>query len=64
MASFNFDPDLIFLTEVWVNSCELNSLQIHDYTILDACNNQYRSGGVVAYVRKGLKFTYTKKNLP
>lgn len=39
----------IILTEVWINSHEVNLYKINDHNSHSHCNNDYRSGGVVVY---------------
>lgn len=44
----------IVLSEVWIGSDELNLYNIPGYSILANCNDDYRAGGVVCYVKDGI----------
>lgn len=43
-------PDIICLTETWIGSHEKNLYNIAGYKMLDNCNDDYKSGGVLIYV--------------
>lgn len=43
-------PDIIVLSEIWINDCESDAFSINGYCHYFACNNEYRAGGVVVYV--------------
>jgi len=44
-------PDLIFLSEVWIYSFESCLLEINGYTLFSKCNNNYRAGGILSFVK-------------
>jgi hypothetical protein len=50
---------LIVLSEVWINSDELNLYKIPDYKMFAQCNNTYRAGGVICYVLDSVCVTET-----
>lgn len=50
----NFDPDVICLTEVWIGSSEASLYNVQGYRLFHACNDVYRSGGVVIFVKSSL----------
>lgn len=58
LASFKSLPQMIFLSEVWIGSDEVSLYQLDNYKVYDGCNNTYRSGGVVAYVRDNLSCNF------
>lgn len=43
-------PDVIVLTEVWINDNECNLYNIDGYQKFTKCNNSYRAGGIIVYV--------------
>lgn len=43
-------PDVILLTEVWIDDDELNLFQIPEFATFAKCNSLYRAGGVVIYI--------------
>lgn len=56
-------PDILFFSEVWINSDELNAYSLNNFTTVDCCNNSYTAGGIVGYVKNGVSFTSNVKNL-
>lgn len=44
-------PDFIILNEIWIMSNEINSYKIEGFDMFTLCNDSYRSGGVVMYIR-------------
>jgi len=44
-------PDFIFLSEVWIYQFESSMFCIPGYQIFACCNNNYRAGGVLAFVK-------------
>lgn len=63
LSCLNIKPHIIFLTEVWIDSTEINFYNLDEYILLDCCNNDYRSGGVLAYVRNDIHFTFSSTHL-
>lgn len=47
-------PHFLFLTETWIHECERGNYQLPDYTLHTSCNENYRSGGVAAFVRRNI----------
>lgn len=43
--------DILVLTEIWIYSCELNIYNINGYNQYAKCNDDYRSGGVIVFVK-------------
>ena len=56
-------PSFVFLSEVWINSNELFLYNLDDFVLTGACNNTYRSGGVVAYYDSELNCSSSAYNL-
>lgn len=48
-------PDIIVLSEIWINSDESNLYTIPDYNLYLKCNDQYRAGGVAVYIKDSFK---------
>lgn len=44
-------PDIIILTEIWINSNEISMFQLPGYSILCNCNETYRAGGIIIFCR-------------
>lgn len=51
LSIMSIKPDLVILTEVWIMSNEVNLYKIDGFDMFANCNDSYRSGGVVVYVR-------------
>jgi hypothetical protein len=51
IQSFHKQPDLIFLTEVWVFDNEVDLYRIPGYKCLYCLNNSYAAGGVCVFVK-------------
>jgi hypothetical protein len=51
LESEKLSPDIIVLTEIWVNRDEINFYKIPGYNVYSRCNESYRSGGVAVYIR-------------
>lgn len=47
-------PDIICLTEVWVESGEVDLYNLTGYKLMHKCNDLYRSGGVFIYIKNNL----------
>lgn len=62
-SACNTLPDILFFSEIWINSDEVSSYHLNGYSLIDGCNNKYSAGGVVGYVKAGLNFSYVTKNL-
>lgn len=46
----NFMPDIIILTEIWIEDDEVNFYILPHYSNFVKCNSEYRSGGVAIFV--------------
>jgi len=55
LNSNSFYPDVIILSEIWINSNESNLYNIPHYSQFIKCNNGYRSGGIVVYLHESLE---------
>lgn len=51
LESAKLFPDLIVLTETWINKPELNHFKIKGYNVFAKCNETYRAGGTAVFVR-------------
>lgn len=49
MTANDYNPDIIILTETWINSDEVINYNLPGYVSLEMCNNSYRSGGVLIF---------------
>lgn len=47
-------PDIIILSEIWVDDHEIQQYFLPDFTMFAKCNNSYRSGGVAVLVSNQL----------
>ena len=47
-------PHILFLTETWLYSSEINHHNINNYNAFHHCNDEYRAGGVSVYVHDSL----------
>lgn len=54
LQSLEIIPDIIVLTEVWIEDYEMNLFQIPGYCMYAKCNSLYRARGVVMYVTNNL----------
>lgn len=54
LMTHNLSPDIIILTEVWVNSNEIKFYNLLQYNVFFKCNERHRAGGVVVYVKKSI----------
>lgn len=54
LMNFEKRPDIIVLTEIWINNDEINCYSINGYDWLSHCSNNYRMGGVTVYVQRYL----------
>lgn len=55
-------PQIIVLSEIWIEDCELTSYNIRDYSLHANCNNSYRAGGVAAFVHNDIICSSEKLN--
>lgn len=51
LESTSLCPDLIVLTETWIGKTELCHYRIEGYNMFARCNEGYRAGGTIVYVR-------------
>lgn len=51
LATFQVCPDIIVLSEIWINSNESNLFNIPDYKLFLKCNDRYRAGGVAVFIK-------------
>lgn len=54
ITTHNLQPDIIILTEIWINSEELNFFKIPNFISYSKCNDDYISGGIIIYVRESI----------
>lgn len=50
LNSLKIKPHVIILSEIWINTCEVDMYKISGYNQFACCNDSYRSGGVMVYV--------------
>lgn len=50
-------PDIIVLTEIWINSHEVDLFGLNGYTCISNCNDNYRAGGVLVYIKTCYEYT-------
>lgn len=50
LTNFDKRPEIIVLSEIWINSNEIQFYEINGYTLKSKCNDEYRAGGVAVYV--------------
>lgn len=55
---FKHDPDIIFLTEIWINSNESNFFKIDNYNFFAATNDDRRSSGVGCFLKSNLRSNF------
>lgn len=56
MSQLSSPPDIIVLTETWINDCEIGLYNYsNEYNTFYKCNNVQRAGGVIVFVHKSLK---------
>ena len=56
-------PDILFLTETWIYSNEMEHFNIENYTSFHKCNDSYAAGGVCAFVISDLVNNTTATSL-
>lgn len=54
---------IIVLSEIWINSEEIDLYSIPGYNTFHICNDNYRAGGVVCYIDKEINVTNLDINL-
>lgn len=54
LNAFSRQPDLIFLSEIWIFSTEINDFTIPGYTFHAVTNDTYAAGGVGLFVKSHL----------
>lgn len=47
-------PDIIIMSEIWINECEIGQYCLPNYTMYAKCNNNYRAGGIAVLVSNQL----------
>lgn len=50
METMNTKPYVVVLSEIWITDEETSLYQLDGYSSFFACNNEYRSGGIVIFV--------------
>jgi exonuclease III len=45
-------PDFLVLSEIWIDQDEINLFKIPGYNAYFKCNNSYRAGGVLCYIKE------------
>lgn len=48
------DIHFIILSEIWISTCEIYSYKIPGYNMFACCNDDYRAGGVVCFVKENI----------
>jgi hypothetical protein len=48
-------PEVIILTEIWINSNESSLYNIQGYNKYFKCNDDYRAGGVAVYIKNSIE---------
>lgn len=56
LNELNSDFDIIFFTEIWILSSEINNYNLEGFSFFANCNDQYRAGGVAALIRSSLNY--------
>lgn len=56
LQSFDKQPDIIFLSEIWIYDCEKNDYNIPGYNFFANCNDTYSSGGVAVFIKIEFNF--------
>lgn len=56
-------PDIIFLTEIWISTTEINNYSLENYNFYACCNDDYRSGGCAVFVKKNIVHCFKKLEL-
>lgn len=51
LESAQLFSDIIILSEIWINKSELASFKIEGYNTFSRCNEGYRAGVVVIYIK-------------
>ena len=54
LESSQINPDIIFLTEIWLYDDEIDNYKINNYVCHANCNNNYASGGVIVFCRNDI----------
>lgn len=54
LTTNNILPDLIILTETWINSSEIDFYNIPNYYSIAKCNDELRSGGIIIYIKNSI----------
>lgn len=52
LASLNAQPDLIFISEIWIYTNESSQFVLPSYNFKACCNDEYRSGGVGVFIHE------------
>jgi exonuclease III len=53
-STFNCKPNIIVLTEIWIDDSEINLYRINGYKHFVKCNNNSRAKGVFVYVKENI----------
>lgn len=61
LASFISQPDIIFLTEIWIKQNEISNYHIHGYSLYCKCNENMVSGGTAVFINNTL--SHSVKNI-
>lgn len=62
LVSLATQPDLIFVSEIWIYSNEVSDYNLPNYNFKACCNDSYRSGGVGVFINQEFN-SFTVKNL-
>lgn len=51
LSTYNELPDIIVLSEIWINYNETDFYKLPDYNVYFNCNENYRAGGIAVYLK-------------
>lgn len=58
LSGRNLSPDIIILSEVWINANEISYYNIPDYKSYIKSNDDHRAGGVVMYIKSNIEIIF------
>ena len=57
VSNFIIEPDIIFLSEIWINNDEANCYKMPGYKFYSCCNDSNRAGGTAVHVKDNITIT-------
>lgn len=60
LEAFAHPPDIVFVTEIWIYSYEVNDYHIPGYNFFANTNDSYSAGGVGVFVRNIYEYDVTR----